>query len=79
MKDRGFYSYICVFVIDLAGVLRVYLTEIQVGTGEKKKKGQEPLLVIADSGYYKYTAQAANGNEYKRRVITAIDRRYLYT
>lgn len=57
MKDRGFYSYICVFVIDLAGVLRVYLTEIQVGTGEKKKKkGQEPLLVIADSGYYKYTA-----------------------
>lgn len=56
MKDRGFYSYICVFVIDLAGVLRVYLTEIQVGTGGKKKKGQEPLLVIADSGYYKYTA-----------------------
>lgn len=43
MKDRGFYSYICVFVIDLAGVLRVYLTEIQVGTGGKKKKKVKSL------------------------------------
>lgn len=44
MKDRGFYSYICVFVIDLAGVLRVYLTEIQVGTGEKKKKRSRAFI-----------------------------------
>lgn len=73
MKQHEFKNHVYMFVIDLAGVLTIYLTKIQVGSRGKKtrKLPPRPLMLRAFISYcrnwsllyYKRTAYATNGNE----------------